>query len=115
VIAVAEAALAAIERARAGGGPTFVECKTCRYHEHDIGTPDLAGTKPRSKEEIEALRERDPVRICRDRLLAEGILTEESVERIAQQAAAELDEAEQFAEESPVPDESILEAMLYAD
>jgi pyruvate dehydrogenase E1 component alpha subunit len=114
VVAVAEATLAAVERARAGGGPTFIECKTCRYHEHDIGTPDLVGTEARTEEEIEALRERDPVTICRDRLMTEGILTEEDVGRIAREAAAELEEAERFADESPVPDESVLETMLYA-
>ena len=114
VIAVAEAALVAIERARAGAGPSFIECKTSRFHEHDIGTPDLVGTEPRSKEEIEKLRERDPVKICRDQLMARGILSEEDVERINREAAAELDEAERFADESPVPNASVLEPALYA-
>ncbi len=47
VFACAEAALDAIAHARAGKGPTFVECKTFRYNEHDIGTPDLKGWQER--------------------------------------------------------------------
>ena len=114
VIAVAEAAVAAIERAREGGGPTFIECKTCRYHEHDIGTPDLAGTEPRSKEEIEKLRERDPVALCRQKLIAAGVLSQEDVERIDQDVQAELEEAERFADESPIPDPAVLDGAVYA-
>jgi len=114
VIAVAEAVMAAVERARAGRGPSFIECKTCRFHEHDIGTPDLAGIEARSKEEIEKLRERDPVKLCREKLLARGILTQEDVERIDRETQAELEEAERFADESPIPDPAILEGAVYA-
>ncbi len=115
VIAVAEAALEAIARARSGCGPTFSECKTCRFHEHDIGTPDLVGTEARTEEEIAALRERDPIKVCREKLMAPGILSQADVDRVAQAPAAELEQAERFADESPIPDESVLETALYAD
>jgi len=115
VIAVAEAAVEAIERARAGGGPSFIECKTTRYHEHDIGTPDLAGTHERTEEEINVLRQRDPVNICRERLLADGVLTEDLIARIDAEAAAEMVEAERFADEGPLPDPAVLETALYAE
>lgn len=115
VIAVAEAVLSAVERARAGKGPSFIECKTARYHEHDIGMPDLVGTKPRTEEEIAKLRERDPLKLCRDRLMAEGSLSPDDVERIDREVTAEIEAAERFAEESPVPDPAILDEILYAD
>lgn len=115
VIAVAEAVLVAVERARAGDGPSFVECRTVRYHEHDIGMPDLVGTEPRTEEEIAKLRTRDPVDLCRKRLIAEGVLTPKDVERIDRAVVAELEAAVQFVEESPMPDPAILGQLLYAD
>jgi pyruvate dehydrogenase E1 component alpha subunit len=115
VIAVAEAVLSAVERARAGKGPSFIECKTARYHEHDIGMPDLVGTKPRAEEEIARLRERDPVKLCRERLMAEGSLSPDDLERVDREVTAEIEAAERFAEESPVPDPAILGEILYAD
>ena len=113
VIAVAEAMRPAVERARRGGGPSFIECKTARYHEHDIGMPDLVGVVPRTGEDIAVLRQRDPVTICRERLLAEGVLTAEDVERIDGEVAAELEEAERFVDESPKPDPAIFDRLLY--
>jgi pyruvate dehydrogenase E1 component alpha subunit len=115
VIAVAEAALAFIERARAGEGPAFLECKTARYHEHDIGMPDLVGSVPRTEEEITRLRERDPVQLCRDRLVAEGVLSPDMYEGIMADVEAELEEAERFVDESPRPDPAILVEWLYAN
>jgi TPP-dependent pyruvate/acetoin dehydrogenase alpha subunit len=115
VVAVAEAVLGAVERARAGKGPSFVECKTQRYHEHDIGMPDLVGTEPRTEDEIARLRERDPVTLCRERLMAEGMLSQVEVERINRAVAAELEAALQFVDESPLPDPAILDQILYAD
>jgi pyruvate dehydrogenase E1 component alpha subunit len=114
VVAVAEAVLAAVERARLGEGPSFVECKTQRYHEHDIGMPDLVGTEPRTEEEIARLRERDPVVLCRERLVAEGVLTQADIKRIDREVAAELEAAEQFVDSSPLPDPAILGNILYS-
>jgi pyruvate dehydrogenase E1 component alpha subunit len=104
VIAVAEAVQPAVERARKGEGPSFIECKTVRYHEHDIGMPDLVGVVPRTEDDIAKLRERDPVKVCQERLLAEGLLTQKDVERIGKLVADEIKAAEQFVEESPLPD-----------
>ena len=115
VIAVAEAVMPAVERARAGEGPYFIECKTVRYHEHDIGMPDLVGVEPRTKEDIEKLKERDPIKVCREKLMAEGILTKKAVNRIDKEVEAELSAAEQFAEESPFADPVVLEQFLYAE
>jgi pyruvate dehydrogenase E1 component alpha subunit len=115
VIAVAEAVRVAVELARQGEGPTFVECITTRYHEHDIGMPDLVGTEPRTEEMIEKLRQRDPVLVCRQQLVEDGLLTEEDIEKIAQDVTVELEAAETFADESPVTDPAILDSLLYAE
>jgi len=116
VVAVAEAVAPAVARAREGKGPSFIECKTERFWEHDIGTPDLRDHTPRSEEEIKALRQRDPVRICRENLLSQGVLTAEDIERIDREAAEETEAAERFVDESTeIPDVECLPSMLYAE
>jgi len=117
VIAVAEAAQTAIEHARSGKGPYFIEAKTTRFHEHDIGTPDLVGYLPRSQEEITKLRERDPIVICRERLLSDGVLTQELMDQVEEAAVKEVADGEHFADESPVAelDLSNISKLIYAD
>jgi pyruvate dehydrogenase E1 component alpha subunit len=117
VIACAEVALQAIEHARAGKGPYFIEAKTCRFESHCIGNPDLIGYAPRclSEEEMSKL---DPIRICRDRLIAEGVLTQELIEQIDADAAREVAEAEQFVADSPIANELDMQdvsKLVYAD
>jgi TPP-dependent pyruvate/acetoin dehydrogenase alpha subunit len=115
VIAVAEVVQHFVERARAGGGPAFVECQTARYHEHDIGMPDLVGTTPRTAEEIAQLRRRDPITLCQQRLADEGVLNDVLIEEIDRRVAAELEAAEQFAAESPLPDPAVFDQYLYVN
>jgi TPP-dependent pyruvate/acetoin dehydrogenase alpha subunit len=115
VVAVAEAVTAAVKRARAGKGPSMIECKTTRYYEHDIGIPDLRGWEPRSKEEIDKLRERDPVDTFREKLRQQGILAQEDIDRIAEEAAAEVEAAERFADEGPMAeDPECMARFIYA-
>ncbi len=102
VFAVAEVAMAAIERARAGKGPTFVEAKVLRFSEHDIGTPDLRGWEPRSEEELEDMRQREPVALATERVLAEGILTQNDIDQIVAEAESEIASIESFADDSPI-------------
>ena len=114
VIAIARVMLKAIDRARNGMGPFFIECKTERYNEHDIGTPDLVGTRHRTKEEIDALKARDPVLICEQQLLQKKYLNPELIEQIRHEAALEAEEAEKFADESLLPSPDIMDKLLYA-
>jgi len=116
VFACAEAALAAIEHCRAGKGPTFVECKTLRFKEHDIGTPDLAGSTPRSEEYHAEMRNRDPLVIATERVLAEGVLTQDDIDRIIDHAATEVEVAWAWADEQPkaLPTEEQLLNAVYA-
>jgi len=116
VFAVAEAALEAIERARTGGGPTFVEAKCLRFREHDIGTPDLEGWEDRSDEALAHMREREPVRVATERVLAEGLMTQDQIDALNEEALAEVADVEAFADESPIarPPVAELEAAVFA-
>ncbi len=118
VIAVAEAAIVAIEHARSGKGPYMIEAETVRLSCHATGFPDLLHYEPRSQELIDKLKERDPIAICRERLLAEGILTQATVKQIDEEAEKEIEEAENFAEESPIADPldfSDISKLVYAE
>ena len=115
VVAVAEAVMAAVERARQGQGPSMVECKCLRFHAHALGIPDYVGADIRSQEEIAELRKRDPLELCRAKFLEQGILTQDDVDRIDREAAAECEAAERFADESPIPDPACIDTALYAD
>ncbi len=91
----------AVARARAGGGPTLVECKTYRFYGHYVGDP---GTAYRRPEEIEEWKQRDPIPSFARRLVAEGMTTEAELQAIEAAVQRELEDAIQFAEASPDPD-----------
>jgi len=117
VFAVAEAALEAIARARSGGGPTFIEAKTERFKEHDIGTPDLDGWIERSDEEYARMHEREPVKVATEIVLADKLLTQEHIDQIHQDALSEIAGVEAFADESEIarPSEAELLADVFVD
>jgi pyruvate dehydrogenase E1 component alpha subunit len=99
VVAVHDAAQTAIKRARQGGGPTLIECKTYRYVGHHEGDP---GTDYRTREEVQQWKQKDPVKLARKRLLEAGV--EESKLQAADQEIEQLiDQAVEFAEKSPEP------------
>ncbi|WP_435104115.1 thiamine pyrophosphate-dependent dehydrogenase E1 component subunit alpha [Arhodomonas sp. AD133] len=103
--AVFEAAGEAVERARAGGGPTLIEIQTYRLAGHFMGD----GEDYRPAGEKEALLAKDPIPRFRDRLLADGVLTTDQDGRITARAQALVDEAVTFARESdyPAPEEAL--------
>jgi pyruvate dehydrogenase E1 component alpha subunit len=101
VLEVYRVAGEAIARARAGGGPTLIECKTYRFYGHYVGDP---GTAYRRPEEVEEWRRRDPIASLARRLLAEGKATEAKLQAIEAAVQRELEEAIRFAEASPEPD-----------
>ncbi|MDR1827303.1 MAG: thiamine pyrophosphate-dependent dehydrogenase E1 component subunit alpha [Methylobacteriaceae bacterium] len=99
VLAVYDAAMQAYARARAGEGPTFIECKTYRWLGHSERDPrDL-----RPKEEIEAWKRKCPVKRFREYLLAGGHADEADLDAIRAGVTADVDDAVKFAEESPFP------------
>ena len=101
VVAVYEATRAAVERARAGNGPTLLECKTWRRNQHalrDVVTPDR-----RPPEQIAAWAARDPIESFERRLLGDGILTADQIADLRQSMEQDLADAVDFAEASPFP------------
>ena len=100
VLAVYEAAGEAIGRARQGEGPTLLECKTYRFHGHNMGDPQ----QYRTREDIaEWSDSRDPLASFEKYLTKQGILTADVSETIQKEAAEEIQEAVAFADESPYP------------
>ena len=100
VIAVWEAAQAAVDRARGGDGPSLIECKTYRYHGHHQGDDPL---RYRTEDEERAARERDCLDRFRRRMEHDGPLSADELDAIDEQNRHSLDAAVEFAESSPVP------------
>jgi len=99
-IAVYETTLAAVERARAGGGPTFIEALTYRLVGHMIGDNEPY----RSKEEVAEWRKRDSTVVFPQRLVREFGISPAAVAAVEAEVAAEIEEIVRFAEQSPWPD-----------
>jgi len=99
VIAVYEAVKEAVRRARAGDGPTLIECKTYRWRGHFEGEVD----NYRLPEEVKAWIKREPLAPYRKLLLDQGVLNEEKAQAMEQRVIAELEEAVGFARQSPLP------------
>lgn len=110
VLAVHTAALAATARARAGGGPTLLECLTYRYKGHSKSDRQ----RYRTRDEVDAWRERDPVVRIRAGLVAQGALSDAAADHLALEARAAVDDAVRFAEAGAEPDPSTLLEDVYA-
>jgi len=105
VLAVKEAALEAVAHCRAGKGPFLLEMKTYRYRGHSMSDP----AKYRSKEEVEMYKEtRDPIERLKARVIRENILDEEAFKGIEADIKKIVNDAAEFAKESPEPDASEL-------
>ena len=100
-IAVHEAALEAVERARTGGGPSLIEAKTYRFYNHH-GVQNL-GLKYRSDDEVARWKERDPIFTLEDRMIENKVATRQQFDDIWADWRAAIDRAIAFAEESPLP------------
>jgi len=111
VEAVHETVAEAADRARGGGGPTLVEALTYRLCGHSKSDQCLY----RTDEEEQAWRERDPLIVAGDRLVARRVATREELEAIAAEAQGEIDEAVRFARESPEPDPETVADGVFTD
>jgi pyruvate dehydrogenase E1 component alpha subunit len=100
VLAVYEKAGEAVERARRGEGPTLIECLTYRWFGHHEGDP---GTSYRSKEEVEFWRKRDPIKKLREDALAARWCEIKELEKIEKEVNLSMEDAVQFALNSPEP------------
>ena len=111
VLAVNEAATRAIARARAGEGPTILELKTYRHGGHSRN--DACGYRPKD-EEKEWIQDRDPVKLFRERILQEGIISEEELAKLESEVEAEIEEAVEYAKNAPLPEnESALQNVFW--
>jgi pyruvate dehydrogenase E1 component alpha subunit len=110
VMAVRDAAIRAIERARTKNEPTLLEIRAYRFMGHSMSDPG----NYRTREEIAKYQERDPIVLFKDSLKESGVLNEKDFETIEQEAVAATERALKFADESPLPDESELLTDVYA-
>ena len=112
VLAVREASVEAVDRVRSGNGPVFVEAMTYRFRGHSVADAQAY----RSREEIGQWRENnDPMDNLRKLAMAEGIMEESDFEEIDKEARVIVDEAVEFAENSPDPPAEALFDHVYAD
>ncbi len=111
VVAVYEAFAAAKERALKGEGPTIIECKTYRWRGHWTGDPEVY----RTREEVEEWKtNRDPIKRFGDYLVKKKLATKKELEEIAAAAAKKMEEAVEFALNSPEPDpEHVMDDVFY--
>jgi len=108
-IAVHNAMDEAAQRARAGEGPTFLEMRTYRYKGHSMSDPQ----KYRTKEELESYKAKDPLEAVKHAILQEKYADEPWFEEMDAKIKGIVDEAVQFAEESPWPEASELYTDVY--
>jgi pyruvate dehydrogenase E1 component alpha subunit len=100
VLAVYAAAGQAIARARAGEGPSLIECRTYRYVGHHEGDP---GTGYRTQEEIDEWKLRDPIQLFGARLLKNQVTTQAVLDELDNEAKATIQDSIEFASQSPWP------------
>ncbi len=99
LLVVYSTAKSAIEKARAGGGPTLIECLTYRWYGHS----EIDPANYRDPREVEQWKKRDPVALYERYLDSEGITTESERESVRRDIETELDEAIALAESAPHP------------
>jgi TPP-dependent pyruvate/acetoin dehydrogenase alpha subunit len=111
VLAVREATIRAVERARKDSLPTLLEVRTYRFMGHSMSDPG----NYRTRAEIEKHQERDPLKLFTASLREEGILDDKGLEQMEQQVREEIERAVRFADESPEPPPDELYSDVYAN
>lgn len=110
VMAVREATLRAIERARNHSEPTLLEIRAYRFMGHSMSDPG----NYRTRDEIKKYQERDPIVLFKDSLKEAKILSDKDFEGVENEAKSAVEKAVKFADESPLPQESELFTDVYA-
>jgi pyruvate dehydrogenase E1 component alpha subunit len=111
VLAVREATLRAVERARKDYLPTLLEVRTYRFMGHSMSDPG----NYRTRAEIERHQERDPIKLFSASLKEEGVLSDSEFQELEAQVKDQVEKAVRFAEESPLPDPKELHTDVYAN
>ena len=109
-VKVAEVAHEAIERARRGDGPTFIEAKTYRFRGHSMSDAEAY----RTKDEVAEAKNDDPILLVKNRILENNWATENELEEIENKVKIFVDECENFAETSPFPDTEVMYKYVYS-
>lgn len=104
VFAIDEAVQKAIIRAKAGEGPSLIECKTYRWMGHWTGDPQVY----RTREEVEEWKQKCPIKRLRTYLLEKRILSEKEADILEKEAHQAVEDAARFALESPEPDPALV-------
>jgi pyruvate dehydrogenase E1 component alpha subunit len=110
VVAVWEATSRAVERARAGNGPTIIEALTYRQYGHSRADP----AKYRPQEEVDEWLKRDPLTLLAERLRGDGV-AEEALQERRDRAQKVVDAAVEAAKAAPPPDEATALTDVWAD
>lgn len=111
VEAVHEAIEEAAERARKGEGPTLLDIRTYRYKGHSMSDPQ----KYRTKDEVEAYKEEDPIEKVLDTIKKNKFATDAAIKKIQDRVKKVVEESIRFAEESPSPQAHELYEDVYSD
>ncbi|MCK9265879.1 thiamine pyrophosphate-dependent enzyme [bacterium] len=110
VIAVKDCVKKWVDFAREGNGPSFIVANTYRYYGHSRSDPRAY----RTREEEKFWRERDPIKIFSNRMIEQGVLSKEEVVTIEEEVTKSIEEAVDFAINSPFPEPEELYTDLYA-
>jgi TPP-dependent pyruvate/acetoin dehydrogenase alpha subunit len=110
VLAVYQSTQGALARARSGGGPTLIECKTYRWHGHSEHDKAFY----RTDEELAMWKSRDPIPTFTTFLQARNVLTEENLKAMDERVKSTIDDAVEFAMNSPDPKPEDAVTDLYA-
>tara|TARA_B100001027_G_C16138271_1_gene272447 strand:- start:22 stop:717 length:696 start_codon:yes stop_codon:yes gene_type:complete len=108
-VKVAEALDEAINRARGGDGPTFLEMKTYRYRGHSMSDAQHY----RTKDEVKEYQKIDPITQVKEIILKKNYATEDEIKNINARVKELVTECEKFAEESPYPEKSLMYDAVY--
>ena len=106
VLEVYRYASEAAARARAGEGPTLLECKTYRWEGHVVGEQAFVTGSYRTEEEVARWKARCPIIALEKEVLSSGLIKREELERIAREARDQVEAAVEFARQSPMPEAS---------
>lgn len=113
VLTVYDAVKSAVDRARAGNGPSLVEVMTYRFNEHSEGL--RLAVDYRNADEKAAWLARDPIKLFRAHLIENGIADEAILDAIDAEIKAEVEAAVAFADESPFPDPTVAFKDIYTE
>ena len=111
VLAVKEAVNKAVQKAREGRGPTFIECKTYSFHGHGTNND-----RPyRTKEEEKIWQKKCPINTLKNKLLKDKIISEDEYLQLVEEIMAEIKKAVKFAQDSPYPALETVKKYMFAE